>query len=294
MLKWPKVLLPPTHDMPFRSIFTHVQVLISFLAAVTKRPESLFSGLVIADPHMIPDHDDEKLTVTDVRAKVPGWDAIVEMQRLYTPIALNRQLYRLGRGLGALMQAGPAGNYTLMPRLVVVLIAAEFNLIPEDNKYYHCYEFKDEDGSVHPNSPLLITVELMKLPALDDGTLLWLWCKFLASTKPEEFEALMGRSEAVNEAVTSLLEFSADEKMRIKAEQRELFLMDQAVRIQYSRAEGEAKGRAEGKAEGLAEGEARGKAEVARSMLASKMPVADIAKFTGLSEAEVEGLAAKK
>ena len=65
-----------------------------------------------------------------------------------------------------------------------------------------------------------------KLPVVDDGTMIWVWGKFLSSTKPEEFEALMGRSEAVSEAVTSLLEFSADEKMRIKAEQRELFLMD--------------------------------------------------------------------
>ena len=84
------------------------------------------------------------------------------------------------------------------------------------------------------------------------------------------------------EAVAVLKELSADERARMRAEAREKWLWDQATREHAS----EAKGRAEGKAEG--------KAEVARSLLASKMPVADIAKFTGLSLAEVEGLSAEK
>ena len=88
----------------------------------------------------------------------------------------------------------------------------------------------------------------------------------------------------MSEAVTSLLEFSADEKMRIKAEQRELFLMDQAVRMKHSRAEGVAEGEAKGRAEGHA--------DVARRMLRKKMPVAEVASLTGLSEAEVKRLAA--
>ena len=48
----------------------------------------------------------------------------------------------------------------------------------------------------------------------------------------------------------------------------------------------EQKGRAEGRAEGLAEG----KSDVARNMKASGVGVADIAKFTGLTEEQINAL----
>ena len=277
MIEWPEILLPPTYNMPFKDTFTRERVLAGFLAAATRNPISLFSKLDISDPNLNPEYEGDKLTIPDVRAQVPGWDAAVEMQRLYTPESYNRQLFRMGRLLA--WHVKEKERYLGMPRVVIVDIAAEFNLIPEDDKYYHCFVFKDDgSGLTYKNSPLLITLELLKLPVLDDGTEIWIWCKFLLSTRPEEFEALMGRSEAVAEAVASLARFSADEKMRILAEQRELFLMDQVARMQYS----EAKGRAEGRAEE--------QTKIARSMLLSNISVADIARFTGLSEVEVKRL----
>jgi predicted transposase/invertase (TIGR01784 family) len=199
------------------------------------------------------------------------------MQRLRTPEALNRTLFRLGRLL--VWPLKESGSYLGMPRVVLVLIAGEFNVIPEDGEYYHIFGLKDEKtGLAYPNTPLIITLELLKLPKRDDGTLVWLWGRFLASRTPEELEALTGRGEAVAEAVASLLAFSADENLRIQAERRELVLMDQAARW----AEGEAKGRAEGEAIGVA--------KVARTMLGMKMALADIARATGLSQAEVKRL----
>jgi len=80
------------------------------------------------------------------------------------------------------------------------------------------------------------------------------------------------------EAVAVLKELSADERACLRAEAREKWLWDQAAREHAS----EAKGRAEGHA------------DVARQLLQMKMPLADIAKATGLSEAEVERLASEK
>ena len=51
-------------------------------------------------------------------------------------------------------------------------------------------------------------------------------------------------------------------------------------------AEGREAGRAEGRSAGLAEG----KAEVARKLLASGMPDAQVAEFTGLTAEQLEGL----
>ncbi|MDR0851024.1 MAG: hypothetical protein LBN36_00875 [Clostridiales Family XIII bacterium] len=49
-------------------------------------------------------------------------------------------------------------------------------------------------------------------------------------------------------------------------------------------------GKAEGKAEGIAEGKAEGKVETAQGMKAENIPVATIAKITGLSAKEIEHL----
>ena len=59
-------------------------------------------------------------------------------------------------------------------------------------------------------------------------------------------------------------------------------------------AEGEARGiergRAEGRSAGLVEGEVRGKLAIARKLLASGMPEAQVAEFTGLTAEQLEEL----
>jgi predicted transposase/invertase (TIGR01784 family) len=52
----------------------------------------------------------------------------------------------------------------------------------------------------------------------------------------------------------------------------------------------EIKGREEGREEGRAEGRAEGKVEVARNMKSSGMSLADIVRFTGLTEEQVNAL----
>jgi predicted transposase/invertase (TIGR01784 family) len=49
-------------------------------------------------------------------------------------------------------------------------------------------------------------------------------------------------------------------------------------------------GRAEGKAEGKVEGKAEGKVEIARRMKLEGEPIDKIARFTGLSNTEIENL----
>jgi predicted transposase/invertase (TIGR01784 family) len=54
--------------------------------------------------------------------------------------------------------------------------------------------------------------------------------------------------------------------------------------------EGKAEGRAEGKVEGKAEGKAEGTVEIARRMKLEGEPIDKIARFTGLSNTEIENL----
>ena len=103
-------------------------------------------------------------------------------------------------------------------------------------------------------------------------------------------------------AVAKVEQASASEKMRRLAFRRQLAEMDMVSRLHGSRkkgleeglAKGEAKGRMEGRVEGRVEGRAENQTEVARRMLQRKMPLADIAALSGLSEVAVKRLAAEK
>ena len=55
-------------------------------------------------------------------------------------------------------------------------------------------------------------------------------------------------------------------------------------------AEGEARGIERGRSAGLVEGEVRGKLAIARKLLASGMPEAQVAEFTGLTAEQLEEL----
>jgi len=157
----------------------------------------------------------------------------------------------------------------------VTLHVAGLEDVPNWTAVIHCFEFRDQKtGLIYPNSPLIIAVELKKMPEVDDGTPMWPWLKFFRSTTPEEFETLKGRSEAMSESVTRLMEMSASKRERMRAESRDKFLWDQAA---LRRA-------------GLAEGEAKKQTEIARQLLKMKMLLSDIASATGLSEAEVKRL----
>ena len=60
--------------------------------------------------------------------------------------------------------------------------------------------------------------------------------------------------------------------------------------IEKGMAQGIEKGMAQGIEKGMAQGKAEGIASVARNLIASGMPVADVAKFTGLSEEQLQSL----
>ena len=132
-----------------------------------------------------------------------------------------------------------------------------------------------DTGLTYPNSPLMVVIDVLNLPLLDDGSPLWPWGKFVGSCQRREFEILRERGGAMAEAVSTLFGFSADELSRIEAERHELALMDQAVGLQWSRDEGRTEGRA----------------EIILSLLRHGMPLADASRYTGLSEDEILNLA---
>ena len=279
-------LLSPRNDFVFKRIFgdsEHIGPLAAFLQSALGLPAEEFAGLVVVDPNLNPEYEGDKHCILDVRIHTrSGRDVDVEIQVEPTPELCDRIQCYTARMVAGKVKAGE--SYRGMAQSVSIVIV-DYRLW-EDAGYHHRFRLYDpEAGLAYPNSMEIHTLELPKRPAASDGTGLWDWLKFLSSDTRDEFMSLAGKGGAMAEAVARLMELSADEKARLRAESREKALWDQAGRIRQSRAEGEAKGRAEG--------EAKKQAEIACQMLRKKMSVADIADLTGLSQAEVERLAAE-
>ena len=241
-------------------------------------------SLVIRDPSLNPEHEEAKGCVLDIRADLATRSVDVEIQRASTPELPARWVYYLSKMTAGEIKAGD--DYEL--RQTIIMPIMDFGLWP-DLRYRHQFIYYDPvSGLAYPNSPMIDTLELPKVPKESDGTALWPWLRYFTSRTPEEFDWLAEKEGgAVAEAVARLRELSADEKARMRADARDKFLWDQAAIKRQALAEG----RAEGLAEGEAKGEAKKQIEIARRLLRMDMSLSDVASTTGLPEADVRRLA---
>jgi predicted transposase/invertase (TIGR01784 family) len=113
------------------------------------------------------------------------------------------------------------------------------------------------------------TLELVKLPEVEDGSELWNWLKFLSARRKEDLDMIAERSPKVKKAVVRLMELSNDERTRLLYESRQKMEWDNQARER-----GAVKTR---------------EYEIARNALQKKMPIDDIVDITGLTREEIEG-----
>ena len=305
MPETPSVILSPKNDFVFKQLFgdpKHTDPLAALLKSTLPLPPEEFTALKITDPNLNRRFKGDKLSILDVRVVTrSGRDVDVEIQVVLTPDLLERILFYLAKMVAGKVKSGK--SYEEMPQSICIVIVDD--PLWDDAPYRHRFRMYDSDaGLEYPNSMEIHTLELPKVPVNSDGTELWRWLKFISSETRDEFERLAGKDTVMAETVERLVELSASEKARRRAEAREKWLWDQASRMRHSRQEGLAEGRAEGRVEGRAEGrveglvegeakgETKGRAAVARQLLLMQMPFADIAKATGLSESEIKRLSA--
>lgn len=284
-------ILSPKNDFVFKRLFgdpEHVAPLADFLQAALGLAPGEFAGLVVADPNLNPEFDGDKHSILDVRVNTSsGRDIDVEVQVKPSPELCDRIQCYAAKMVAGKVKAGE--SYRGMAQSVSIVIA-DFRMW-EDVRYHHRFRLYDAAADLaYPNSLEIHTLELPKRPAASDGSGLWDWMCFFSSRTRDEFASLAGKGRVMAEAVARLMELSADEKTRLRAEAREKWLWDDAARMRQSRSEG--------LAEGLAKGEAKlhdEKIAMARRLLRMNLlSVVDIAEATALSVAVVEGLAGGK
>jgi predicted transposase/invertase (TIGR01784 family) len=269
-------LLLPRYDTVFKSIFKdegNKDVVEDFLKAMLDIPaEVTFEDIIVRDPELLPDAEGEKLSILDVRLKIPGQGLVnVELQLCRLPEIKERLIHYLTKTGASQLSVG--ANYADFKRVVMIVIA-DFNFI-DDQEYYHRYRLYDKErDSLFTDLLEFAIIELRKRPDEPDNKARWNWARFFGSGSDAELREAAGESEKVAKAMLTIEKLSADEEERVRAEYQEMMRRDYVSRINGAKREG--------RNEGLLES--------ARHMKADGIEAAFIAKYTGLSVGEIEKL----
>jgi len=191
------------------------------------------------------------------------------------------------------MQLNVAEDFSLLqPVYMISFINDIFEASPEmSDDYYHYYKIvniKNTNKQIKGMEFLLIELPKFKPQNRAEKKLFELWLRFLTEINEdtEEVPAELLENDIIREAIHCMEKAAFTKEQLLAYDQRRIDLLAAKSDLKEERIKG--------KAEGLAEGEAKGKAEekiaIAKEMLADGMPIDKIAKFTGLTTAEIKAL----
>jgi predicted transposase/invertase (TIGR01784 family) len=155
----------------------------------------------------------DKLIILDIKAvtgsgKVINVELQVEKGRVFT----NRLVYYLTKLAGEQLHGG--NNYDLI-RPVYCAAICNFIMLPELPGYVHRFSLREEESGMLLTDLLnIVTIELKKLPELDDGSRAWpvLQCFRCKTAKEAEMHAIA--YPQVKEIVAELRRFSLVKEVR--------------------------------------------------------------------------------
>jgi predicted transposase/invertase (TIGR01784 family) len=273
MAKENKLLLP-RYDSIFKSIFKdddNKDVVEGFLRAVLDIPaEEELVDIIVRDPELLPESDGEKLSILDVRLKIPGQGLVnVEMQLFRLPAMKERIMHYWAKTAARQLSAGE--GYTGFKKVIMIVIAG-FNFISDSTSYHNRYFLYDKEHDSRFTDLIEFDIlELQKLPAEPDRTERWRWAKFFGSESDEDLRNVAKESEKIGKAMLTIEKLSADEEERVRAEYAEMQRRDYRSRIDGAKREGRDESRV----------------EIAQQMKVEGLDVALISKVTGLPEEEI-------
>ncbi len=287
--------LDPKNDLVFKKVFgQHPDITKSFLNAMLEfEGDRRIKTLEFIDPNLVPETPLSKYTIVDVRCKdEKGREFIIEMQMLWTESFKSRVLFNACKNY--VKQLPKSGKYDeLKPVYSLCLINEIFQ--PEEESYFHKYSIQHQENTELKLEGLeFVFVELEKFKAqnIQDKRMMVLWLRFLTeideNTKnisPEllKLQEIRKAAELVENAAFS------DEERRAYDKYWDTVRVEKTL-IDDAFDKGIRKGREEGREEGKEEGAKREKEQAACKMKKDGLPIDIIAKYTGLSIAEIEQL----
>ncbi len=301
-----QLILSPMCDFAFKSILgcpENGPILISFLQAVINLPPDEYESVTILNPVLTKETVTGKTGILDLVIKTKsGYLVHVEVQVNHQEYFPERMVYYSSRLITK--QVGKGEHYNKIQRVISIVIAG-YNILDDGSNYHHRYTLYDQDAKHEfPGRLLEIHVlELPKLPRRDDTTALWPWLRFFGAKNKGDLQMAAKREPQIAKACKVLVDLSASNLRRQRAESREMARMDAISRIDYykriteelkrdaeeqKRIAEEQKCKAEEQSRFAHEkGEQEKAMAIAKNALEKKYPIEDIAELTGLSVEEV-------
>ena len=222
-----KPLLPVKSDFVFKLIFgdqRNVDILAAFLRSVLDIPENEYDHLVIVDPYLKKEFEDDKYAILDVKLHTVSGSIIhIEIQiRVFSDMKA-RTIYSQSKLITEQIASGE--KWSIIKRAITIVITDEI-FVPEGDGYHYQFRYRTRDGIEFSDLTEINCLDLSKLPPEDDSTDLWYWMKFMKSGDEEEMNLLATKSPQMRKAVGVLKELSADEATRLRYEAREKARMD--------------------------------------------------------------------
>jgi predicted transposase/invertase (TIGR01784 family) len=293
-------ILSPKSDLIFKLIFgdeKNKDILKAFLIAVLDLPPEEFVDLTLVNTHLQLDMFEGKLGILDVKVHTSNGKIIdVEIQVHNIPQIRERIMFYSAKMITEQIDKGE--EYNKIKRVITILIT-DYVLIKENNAYHNRYTLYDcNTGSQFTDLIEVDTLELPKIPLIDDNTSLITWLKFIKSETEEELAVLEQVSPEMKKAVEIVRLISSDEDIRALDEAREKARRDWYSQMDGARQEGMEKGIQKGiqkgMQQGMQQGIQEGLATVAKTMISKKKSVEEIVELTGLSINDIHNLIANQ
>lgn len=271
--------LDPKADLTFKRVFgEHPDLVMSLLNALLPlEPEQEIVDIEYLPAEIVPDNPLRKNSIVDVRCRdKKGRQFIVEIQMIWSPEFKQRVLFNASKAYVRQLNIGE--HYELLqPVYSLNLVNEVFE--PSLKGYYHYYRMVHEEHSDKVINGLhLVFVELPKFVphTYKEKKMHILWLRYLTEingTTRKVPEDLLANPE-IKKAVTALEE-SAFTDAQLLGYEKFWDIISVEKTLYYS---------------GVREGKQEGQLAIASKMKKENMPIALIAKITGLTEEEIESV----
>lgn len=276
--------LNPKADLTFKLLFgEHPDLAMSLLNALLPLPDDgQITCVDYATPEMVPDNPAKKNSIVDVRCKdQQGRQFIVEMQLYWSDEFRQRVILNASKAV--VKQLNEGEDYTLIQPVYSLNLINDIGFESNPDEFYHDYAIVDVAHTDRIIEGLrLVFVELPKFKpkSIAEKKMAVLWLRFLTeiSEKTEVAPAELLENEQTRKAL-SIVEKSAFTEGQLYAYEQfwDAVVNERVLHQKFYR-------------EGLAEGKRKNSLETARKMKEDHVSADVIAKYTGLSLAEIEAL----
>ena len=274
----------PRYDITFKKVFTHPDLLISFLNALLPlKDDELVESIEYLSPEMLPETPTNKFSIVDVCCKdKKDRQFIVEMQMVWSEEFKSRVLLNASKAYVRQLEKGE--RYDLLrPVYSLNLVNGIFEKdLPED-EFYHFYQLVHERHTEKVIKGLhIVFVELPKFTPRNWGEkkMMVLWLRFLneINEQTKEVPAELIENPYIEKAVSLMAETAMTDEERYAYEKNLDSISSEKTIVNASIEKG------------VAIGETKKNLENARKMKELGATIDFIMQVTGLTKNQIEKL----